>query len=106
MKDACKTGVEESKPGSFHDSSYTAQAATYDPMLTDAEQQKLAETWLREDSADAWLHNRMFRCLDPLLCRHSRRDSRLGFGTPRPHSPGDGYDPGDGAPGDGGDAGQ
>jgi ubiquinone/menaquinone biosynthesis C-methylase UbiE len=30
---------------------------------------KLAETWKRGDTVDAWRHERMYRCLDPLLKR-------------------------------------
>lgn len=30
---------------------------------------RLMETWKRDTTVDAWRHNRMYRCLDPLLSR-------------------------------------
>ena len=36
--------------------------------LYDSEKQaRLCETWKRNDTVDAWRHERMYRCLDPLL---------------------------------------
>src|SRR4051812_34246536 len=36
-------------------------------LWADPELRKLAETWFQNDTVDAWRHDRMYRCLDPLL---------------------------------------
>jgi len=51
----------------FHECSYKLHAATYAEYLGDTERRRVAETWLREDSIDAWLHRRLLQCADPLL---------------------------------------
>ena len=47
----------------FHTLSHRAHEQQYD----DARQVRLAETWTREGTVDAWRHERMYRCLDPVL---------------------------------------
>lgn len=53
----------------FQDKSYSAHAAIYESLSKDENKRRVAETWFCDDTADAWLHNRMFQCADPLLAQ-------------------------------------
>ncbi len=46
---------------------YDRQDSDYRQMLGDPARRARAETWLRNDSLDAWRHRRMYATLDPLI---------------------------------------
>jgi ubiquinone/menaquinone biosynthesis C-methylase UbiE len=47
--------------------SYTAHAGEYAEYTVGGSKEEHARTWLREDTVDAWRHNRSYQTLDPLL---------------------------------------
>ncbi len=51
----------------FHLLSYQRHTSHYGVYSMGGEQESLAQTWLRNDTVDAWRHNRMYRLLDPIL---------------------------------------
>lgn len=50
-----------------HRKSYELHAEHFARHLTDGELRRLAETWLQDDTVDAWRHRRMYRAIDPFL---------------------------------------
>lgn len=58
----------------FHETSYDLHRSELDAYGADGALKDFAETWLSEDTADAWRHERMYRCLEPLLADADRRE--------------------------------
>ncbi len=46
---------------------YRQESDNWLKCLTDPEHRRLAESWFQTDTVDAWRHQRMYACLDPLL---------------------------------------
>ena len=57
----------QSGAGTVQERSYRMHAEGYQHYVADEAGRKMADTWFRDDSADAWLHLRMFRCIDPVV---------------------------------------
>lgn len=46
---------------------YLEESDNWRKCLTDSERKRIAESWFQTDTVDAWRHNRMYACVDPLL---------------------------------------
>ncbi len=46
---------------------YRQESDNWLSYLTDPERKRIAESWFRTDTVDAWRHQRMYACVDPLL---------------------------------------
>lgn len=46
---------------------YLEESEHWHTFLADPERRRLAESWFRDDTVDAWRHRRMYSAIDPLL---------------------------------------
>lgn len=56
----------------FHEDSYERHETHMQRCAQGGDRSDFAATWFRADTVDAWRHDRMYRCLDPLIEHYSQ----------------------------------
>jgi len=59
--------MKETSRKDFHVWSYQAHEQHQNRHVSEENRKRLAESWFKSGTIDAWRHLRMYRCLDPLL---------------------------------------